>query len=606
MTAENPNVDDCLISELQSPPIGYGLSAEIAHYAPLVASGAILANHYPGHGFRHKAVLALAGWFAKGGVDHDSARQIIAELVRETGDDEIDDRIAAVDSTYRNHKAGEPVIGIALVSELFPPAAVEEVARLLHLPRPHQSVERADDPHRLARLVLRDRFSAYEYDRPIDTLRHYCGSFHQWVGHAWRVVEPDELDAILGSCVKNEFDRVSVSAQKRGDRKGVVARPVIRSLIDNVRLALLSETHLPSMVKQPSWLGLPPAWPATEMLAVQNGLVHLPSLIAGKEFLLPHTPRFFSPMALDYPVTTSAPVPESWIRFLSQLWPSDPRSIETLQEFFGYVLTPDTSQQKIFVIIGPKRSGKGTIARVLTAVIGPENVAGPTLESLATEFGLQPLIGKPLAIFSDARLDGRANSSVITERLLSISGEDRLTINKKYRDPVTLALPTRLLILSNEVPRLLDASGALGSRMVILQLVDSFYGREDKGLTTKLLAERPGILLWSIQGWKRLRERGYFEEPLSATGLRGDLEELSSPVLAFIKERCDVGPLLQISRGELHRAYVKWCEKQGRTYIEPENIFGRNLRAALPALGDSQPRINGERVRVYTGIALKS
>lgn len=56
----------------------------------------------------------------------------------------------------------------------------------------------------------------------------------------------------------------------------------------------------------------------------------------------------------------------------------------------------------MLLIVGPKRSGKGTIARVLTRLIGNGNVSGPTTSSLAGPFGLQPLIGKTLAIVSDA------------------------------------------------------------------------------------------------------------------------------------------------------------------------------------------------------------
>ena len=69
------------------------------------------------------------------------------------------------------------------------------------------------------------------------------------------------------------------------------------------------------------------------------------------------------------------------------------------------------------MLVGPKRSGKGTIARILTDLIGKANVAGPTLSGLGTNFGLAPLIGKPLAIIDDARLSGKADASVIAERL---------------------------------------------------------------------------------------------------------------------------------------------------------------------------------------------
>ena len=69
-------------------------------------------------------------------------------------------------------------------------------------------------------------------------------------------------------------------------------------------------------------------------------------------------------------------------------------------------LTGDTRQQKALLIVGPKRSGKGTIGRILTHLVGTGNVAGPTISGLARVFGLQPLIGKSVAIVSDARFAG--------------------------------------------------------------------------------------------------------------------------------------------------------------------------------------------------------
>ena len=95
------------------------------------------------------------------------------------------------------------------------------------------------------------------------------------------------------------------------------------------------------------------------------------------------------------------------IKFLDDLWPYDPEAVSTLQEIIGYCLTLDTRQQKLFMIVGPKRSGKGTIGRVQTALLGRANVCGPTLASFGTNFGLAPLIGKQLAIISDARLGSR-------------------------------------------------------------------------------------------------------------------------------------------------------------------------------------------------------
>src|SRR5690606_33425381 len=100
--------------------------------------------------------------------------------------------------------------------------------------------------------------------------------------------------------------------------------------------------------------------------------------------------------------------------------PDDPEAIQTLQEWFGYVLTPWTALQKMLLLVGPKRSGKGTIGRILSAMLGAHNVAGPTLSSIGMNFGLSPLLGKLLAIISDARMSGRVDQAIVTERLLSI------------------------------------------------------------------------------------------------------------------------------------------------------------------------------------------
>jgi putative DNA primase/helicase len=116
---------------------------------------------------------------------------------------------------------------------------------------------------------------------------------------------------------------------------------------------------------------------------------------------------------------------------------------------FGYHVSGDTRQQKMFMLVGPKRGGKGTIARVLTRMIGRHNVAGPTLVSLGTNFGLQDLIGKPVAVISDARIGAKSDASLIAERLLSISGEDLQNVDRKYLPPWSGYLPTRIVVLTN-------------------------------------------------------------------------------------------------------------------------------------------------------------
>jgi putative DNA primase/helicase len=212
------------------------------------------------------------------------------------------------------------------------------------------------------------------------------------------------------------------------------------------------------------------------------------------------------------------------------------------------------------------------------------NSVAPTLAGIGTNFGLAPLIGKRVAIVSDARLGSRADQHAIAERLLSITGEDAITVDRKYLPAWTGQLQTRFIIISNELPRLADASGALSSRFIVLLLENSFYGREDQTLAARLLKELPGILNWAITGWYRLISFGHFTQPKSALEAVQQLEDLGSPIGAFIREKCEIGAGRTATIDQLFGAWCQWCQEQGRDKPGTKQTFGRDLRAACPGL----------------------
>jgi putative DNA primase/helicase len=424
------------------------------------------------------------------------------------------------------------------------------------------------------------------------TLYHHRGGFHRWTGSAYTEISDDELRSSLYAFLDQT---VSIGA----DRKPRAVNPNA-AMVTNVLDALRAVSYLDNAVAPPTWLDPYLDLPAAEIVACSNGLLHLPTLR-----LLPHTPRFFTLNGLDYPFEPDCPEPKQWLALLDQLWKDDREAIEAVQEVFGYCLTADTRQQKAFMLIGPRRSGKGTLARVLAQVVGSQNAVAPTLAGLGMNFGLAPLIGKRVAIISDARLGGRADQHAIAERLLSITGEDTVTIDRKYMSAWTGQLSVRFLLISNELPRLSDASCALVSRFIVLVLTRSFYGREDQTLTARLLTELPGILNWTIVGWRRLNERGHFLQPRSAFEVVQQFEDLSSPIGAFLRDRCVIGAEHSVAVGHLFDSWCEWCKAQGPDHSGTAQSFGRDLRAAIPALKVTQPRDGDDRLRRYQGLRLK-
>lgn len=241
----------------------------------------------------------------------------------------------------------------------------------------------------------------------VTRLRYWRGEWWYWDNGGYRQLNDEDLRGKVVEFLCRDYFKVKCEH------------------VSNVIEHLKSQALVPARADAPMWLSPQSIdWPAPECLATKSGVVHLSSLVSQSEpSIVPATPALFTLTATDLDLDKNAPRPATWFKFLAALWGDDQQSIDTLQEIFGYLLTTDTRQQKIFLLIGPKRSGKGTIARLLTGIIGKANVAAPSLAGLATNFGLWPLIGKTAAIIPDARLSGRADQAAVVERLLSISGE---------------------------------------------------------------------------------------------------------------------------------------------------------------------------------------
>ena len=194
------------------------------------------------------------------------------------------------------------------------------------------------------------------------------------------------------------------------------------------------------------------------------------------------------------------------------------------------------------------------------------------------------LIDKPVAIFPDARLSSRPDNAAIVECLLSISGEDDQTIDRKHLAAWTGRLPTRFVLISNELPRLRDASGALASRLdppgvhpVVLRSGGHRALRPPE-------ARAAGDLALGDRGLEAAPPPGRFIQPRSGRELLAAMEELASPISAFLRDRCVVGsPGDRAGRHALRSLAV----------VVPGAWPGRGRRRALvrqgPARGHSRP-----------------
>lgn len=424
---------------------------------------------------------------------------------------------------------------------------------------------------------------------------HYADDFYVHASTHYEVMEEatvrSRLYAFLDKCQKTG---------RKGELQQFNPSPAsVSAAIDAVK----SIVHLPNHVntKPPIWLenyaGDKPD--ASKLISLKNGIFHLEDSI-----LLPHSLGFFTQNSLPFEYDQNATCPV-WMGFLNSVWENDRQSIECLQEIFGYIISGDTRQQKFFNIIGPRRSGKGTINKVLVALLGQHNTVAPELGELCDNFGLQPWLGKLLASFTDARAPERNRSAVVSQ-LLRIVGGDTVTVNRKNKESWNGYLPTRIVIYSNEVLQLTENSNALTGRMIVLKMTKSFYDQEDTELSFKLSKELSGIFNWALQGLQRRLDRGgHFIQPDTGRSLVELMTELGNPIGSFVDDALIFDPKGKVSKDDVFTCYKRWALKKS---LPPgtELAFKRRFLAATQEhrIEVDVERSGGERVHVYRGVKL--
>lgn len=426
-------------------------------------------------------------------------------------------------------------------------------------------------------------------------LVHYADDFYLYAGTHYEVIEEatvrSKLYAFLDKCKKTG---------KKGELLPFNPSPAaVSGALDAVKAVTHLANH--ANTKPPIWLeGYARANPdASKLISMSNGIYHLEDSL-----LLPHSLGFFTQNSLPFNYDPLAKSP-LWDRFMLDVFGEDVESIQLLQEYFGYILSGDTKQQKFLNIIGPRRSGKGTINKVLVTLLGQHNTVAPQLEELCDTFGLQSWIGKPLASFTDARAPERNRSAVVSQ-LLRIVGGDTVTVNRKNKESWNGYLPTRIIIYSNEMLQLTENSNALTGRMLVIKMTNSFYGKEDTDLYSKLSTELAGIFNWAMEGnTRRLARGGQFIQPETGEEYLDLMQEMGNPIGAFVDDALIMDPSAVVSKDDVFACYKHWALKKS---LPPgtELAFKRRFLAGTQEhrVISSVERTNGRRDHIYRGVKL--
>ncbi|MDZ4689072.1 MAG: phage/plasmid primase, P4 family [Planctomycetaceae bacterium] len=491
-------------------------------------------------------------------------------------------------------------------------AAVKEAARSLGIepappsggttrdggvwtPRPDDIIE-FPEPMRLAEHYLRARRTGGR-ELTLRRLREQWWAFD----HGYRQL-PDEVARVD---VYQHIDRLwtPVRDSETGEPTGEFRRVIARSAIVSEVTGAIPACGALVDGDLPQWLDQRDSPKPADVVAFRNGLLDTAKLANDRIDLIPTTPLWFAGVACPYDFDPNAVCP-NWLAFLQQVFDGDDESIALLQEWFGLNLVPDNQYESLLMLVGPPRSGKGTVLEMLGAVLGDGQAATTSFTKLASRFGLAPLVGKLAAILPDAHVASHTDSKAALEVLKSITGNDPQAIDRKGIDELPrLRLFCRFSIAVNELPKLPDEAGAIKTRLRLLHFRNSYAGREDTTLKTRLKLEAPGVAVWALEGLKRLRANGKFTLPARSAAMVAAFERIVSPVLGFLDECCEVtgDDSIWTEKESLYEAWCAWSKDRGS---EPgtKADFGQSLVNANKGISAAKRGPRGQQFPVYTGV----
>jgi P4 family phage/plasmid primase-like protien len=363
------------------------------------------------------------------------------------------------------------------------------------------------------------------------------------------------------------------------------------------------------------WIDEPADAPApTDLALFRNGVLNTATGV-----LLPHDGRLLATGTPSFDFTPDAECP-TWMAFIEQTL--DESFHPTVQEMLGYLMVPDTSLHVIFVLNGVKRGGKSTMMKIAENLVGRDHTASRGLNDLASDFGLEGTTDAKLLTIPDATDAEVSRRSAAVERLKTISGNDLVSVNRKNKKLVEYRIPARIMIACNRIPKMLDDSGGLASRLIPIIFEHSFLGKEDRDLFYKLEDELPGIADWALEGLRRLRANGgKFTIGKKGEAAQRSIAESQSPALRFVMARLQVTENRDdfVPLDKIYEEYEAWAVEENLSIREHRNrndlkddliavLGGRRVHYTRRRWHNpfEPPKRVAQRYSGFAGLAIKS
>lgn len=244
---------------------------------------------------------------------------------------------------------------------------------------------------------------------------------------------------------------------------------------------------------------------------------------------------------------------ESWMQELVD----DLKTVNLLWQILGAVIRPNVRWNKAAWFYSEKgNNGKGTFCELARGICGENTYVSLSLEEMGKEFRLEPLL-QATAIITDENdvgtfIDKAANLKAI------ITG-DMVSVNRKYKEPLTFRFRGFMIQCLNEMPKIRDKSDSFFRRQIFVLFDKCFTGKERAYIKNDYL-KRKEVLEYVLY---KVLNMNYYElnVPESCKKALEEYKEYVDPIRAFLKEMMPQFVWDMLPWGFLYDLYCAWYKR---------------------------------------------
>lgn len=279
-----------------------------------------------------------------------------------------------------------------------------------------------------------------------------------------------------------------------------------------------------------------------------------------------------------------------------------------LEECIGYCFYRTNTFNKAFILTGDKSNGKSTFLKVLSEILGNENITSLDLKNLGDRFSKASLYNKLANIGDDISDEFIQDASLFKK----ITDGGRIQAEKKGQDPFEFNPFVKLIFSVNNMPRIKDKTGAVLRRLVIIPFNARFQETDEDfnpNIKNELIKKDSieYLIRLGIAGLKRVICKNTFTASKKVQKEIDEYEDFNNPVKGFFRE-CDEqfgeGYIFRETATAIYKKYQVYCAENN---LQPESntVFGRTLKS-LFGVESKQKKIGGKNVRMYVKVAESS